>query len=378
MKIRLYSTVAISIMVLALTFVVPIQAEWTTTLEWLKVVVPGGGLSYSDEGPFRCFYDGHRLTKIKFFDWNGASTGDSIVFSGRTSRIWNGESGEYVGAITVDSSGVTERFATYDRTGNMVLEWTERDSLIPLTSFMVHGSGHVLRVRKNYNSQRVHVTIYEPDGTSLFTVSEDSICIPWVFDGGERLYVPVGCWIWGFPLPERTYRELRVYDVDSGALMYTLPRAPYYFHARDADVIALWKDEVLTVYSGGVSIGSPGNLGGVGLSPNGEYLIGTTPEPSHIAAYEIVTMTQLWAIADSLDSGEQDPCPDIGNNGVAIYTRKLSGSGYGITVVAPTGDIIFEQDYPNGARGELAGTGMFFAVERYDDHVVSYYSVTDE
>jgi len=370
------ATIFLSIMNMGI--ITPLNAEWKVTLEWSKVVVPGGGLSYSDEGPFRCFYDGHKLTKIKFFDWNGDSTGVSINFTGQTDLINSGESGNYIGVFTVDSIRVVNRFATYDRAGNLGLEWTERDSLNPLTSFMVYGSGHVLKARKNRNSQRVHVTVYEPDGTPLFTVSEDSICASWISNDGERLYVPVGCKIWGFPLPERERRELRVYDVESGTLMYTLPRAPYYFHARDTDVIALWNNQVLTVYSDGVSIGSPGNLGGVGLSPNGEYLIGTTPEPSHIAAYEIETMIQLWAIADSLDTGEQDPCPDIGNNGVAIYTRKLSGSGYGITVVAPTGDIIFEQDYPNGASGDLLGDGAHFVIERYDDHVVSYYSVTEE
>ena len=375
--VRTSMLVSAMALVMALSLPNTVWADWTAVLEWSKVVVAGGGLSYSDEGPFRCYYDDHKLTRIEFYDWNGDATGVSIDVSGRSHLNWFGEDGSYFGVTTVDDTLTTIRFALYDRSGNTVLEWTNPDSLNPNTGFMPCGTGRFLTGERKF-SIGANLRAYEPDGSLVCSVTLDSTDVSWLSADGARLHVPIGVGrVWppsGPPLAPR----LHVYDVDACALLYTLPASRYQYHARDVDVIAVWKNEHLTIYYGGVSQGSLGNVGAIGMSPNGQYLAGLTTPPNQIAAYRLDTMTQMWAIPDTADVGEQMVVPSVADNGVVLYGRLLDGGGFGVTIVAPTGEIFFVQDYPNGMRHYLGGNGSFFTIERYDDHVVSYYGIAEE
>jgi len=371
------------IVIAVICLVIPSYAEWTATLEWSKVVVEGGGLSYSDEGPFCCFYDGEDLDRIEFFDWNGDPTGVTIDVSGHSWINWFGIDGDYVGVTTINDSFITTRFAMYDRNGTIVLEWTERDSLSDDAIVVPCGSGRVVR-SKNVGNGIDEVVVFESDGSPVCSVLVDSLFAPWLSPDGYRLYIIRGCGKSPYldcmkPIPPNfPHEEIQVFDVDSCVELHTLPRAPR-VHTRiahDADVVAMWIDGQTKIYSGGVFQGSVGSVGAINISANGEYLAGLMSSPDRITAFNLDRMTRMWAIPDSVDEGEQRLLPKIADNGVTIYGRDLVHGGYGASLVDPDGNVFFKIDFSEIPDYYLSGDGSFCVFEDRVDNIVSFYRLS--
>lgn len=376
-RLRRYVLMTIAVMLVAAGLAGPAVAEWTATLQWSKVVVEGG-LSYCDEGPFRDYYENHSLTRIEFYDWNGDPTGAALDFEGMAAMRWFLGPCAYLSAATWDSLGHQTSFTIFDRSGNTILEWTDPDSLNPGVELMQCGSGRFTSGRM-VGPRQEDIRVYEPDGTMIASVTCDSVRGYELSGDGDRLYVAVGCWKLGSSSYPQFYSRVHVYDSGNGNLMFILPECIGYDVAAGRDVVALRQDSLMTVYRDGIAQGSLGNIGGVvGLSSNGDYAIGLTDPPNNVAAYRLDTMTLMWSIPDSLDIGEQLPTPEIADNGVSVYQRKQADNTMGITVVAPDGGILYDENYPDGAFIFLSGDGSFFVVERYVDDLVSYYSLTEE
>ena len=138
----------------------------------------------------------------------------------------------------------------------------------------------------------------------------------------------------------------------------------------------MWIDEETRIYAGGVYQGSVGSVGAIKISANGEYLVGLSSPPDQIAAFNLNTMTQMWAIPDSADVGEQRLLPKIADNGVTLYGRDLVDGGYGASLVDPDGNVFFEIDFSEIPSYYLSGDGSFCVFEDRFDHVVSLYRLS--